>query len=43
MLSLINKYGLSHVCGSPEFVDLGKGLVDDGDFGDVWVFNSYCI
>ena len=32
MLSLINQYGLSHVCGSPEFLDIGKGLIDDGDF-----------
>ena len=34
MLSLINEYGLSHVCGSPEFVDIGKAtsIVVDGDF-----------
>ena len=34
MLFLINEYGLSHVCGSPEFVDIGKAtsIVVDGDF-----------
>lgn len=37
MLSLINKYGLSHVCGSPEFVDIGTGVVDDDDL--VMTFN----
>ena len=37
MLSLINEYGLSHVCGSPEFVDIGKAAVDD-DFSFTFNF-----
>ena len=37
MLSLINKYGMSHVCGSLEFVDIGKAFFDD-DFAITFNF-----